>query len=227
MKRGAGSKHSPQFFMTTFYMIRHGQSLANKMEIFTGQTDIALSPLGLEQAACTAAYILSHYQVDAVYASDLKRAFETARAVADPLHLTVQPHSGLREIYAGEWERAAFTTLNQDMSEPWRIWREDIGNAVCPGGESVAQLQARVIDTLREIARENEGRAVVIGTHATPIRALECHCRGLSLAEMKDIPWVANASITTVLCDNGNLTLKEVGFADHLSGLRTALPSGV
>ena len=139
--------------MTRLLFIRHGQSEFNLSRRFAGNTDAALTDLGLLQAAATADYIASAYTVDAVYASDLQRAFCTGKAVADRLGLPVRPHKGLREIFAGEWEGQRFDHLEAAYPETFAgLWRKDIGNSVCDGGESVAQLMQRILATVREIA---------------------------------------------------------------------------
>ena len=69
--------------MTALLLIRHGESIANVDGRFAGHLDIPLSETGYVQADITAHYIHSHYTVDAVYASDLLRAFHTGKAVAD------------------------------------------------------------------------------------------------------------------------------------------------
>ena len=61
--------------MTTLYIVRHGQSVANLEERFAGHSDFPLTDLGRRQAACAAAYLKEHVRLDAVYASDLSRAW--------------------------------------------------------------------------------------------------------------------------------------------------------
>lgn len=214
--------------MTRLLFIRHGQSESNLAGAFTGHTDVALTDLGRRQAEATADYIVSHYPVDAVYASDLQRAYNTGKAVADRLNLTVQPHQGLREIFAGEWEGMPFAYLLTAYPESFAgTWRNDVGNSACDGGESVAQLQQRVSTAAREIAEANNGRTVVIATHATPIRAMECLCQGKPLSQMKDIPWVANASITEIHYENGVFTEVISSYDKHLGSMVSTLPKNV
>lgn len=212
--------------MTTMLIIRHGQSVSNIRGVFTGHLDLALTQQGLDQAACTAAYILNNYKVDAVYASDLQRAADTGRAVAEPLGLPVLTDPRLREIHAGSWEGRSFDDLTANCPS-YGVWRTDIGSCVTDGGESVAQLSKRVIEAFTEIARANDGRTIVIATHATPIRALQCHCEGKPLAQMKDVPWVTNASVTTVIYKNGSLRLQEVCHDAHLGAMVSRFPSNV
>lgn len=214
--------------MTRLIFIRHGQSEANLAGVFAGHTDAPLTALGLRQAEAAAEYVSRAYQVDAVYASDLKRAYSTGKAVADRLGLPIYPHKGLREIFAGEWEGKTFTYLLATYPKSYAgLWRNDIGNSICDGGESVAQLQQRVCAAAAEIARANDGKTIVIATHATPIRCMECLSQGRSLSEMKDIPWVSNASITEFQYENGTFTEILSSYDKHLGSMVSTLPRNV
>ena len=93
---------------TTILLVRHGESMGNVLKLFTGHSGYPLSDLGHTQAARTAEYIHANYQVDAVYSSDLPRAFQTAEHIAKAFKLPVITHAGLREIYAGDWENERF-----------------------------------------------------------------------------------------------------------------------
>lgn len=209
--------------MTKLLIIRHGNSLANTQGVFAGATDSPLTELGHAQAEKTAQYVAANYRVDAVYASDLQRAFDTGKAVADKFGLTVNATSAMREIFAGEWEGQPFDML--DLRHSYYIWKTDIGNATCDGGESVAQLQKRIVAEVTRIAEENPQKTVVIATHATPVRVLQCFCEGKALDEMKNIPWVRNASVTEVCWENGKLSLIRAGYDAHLEGMQSALPA--
>lgn len=212
--------------MTTILVIRHGQSVSNIKGVFTGNLDLALTEQGLQQAQVTAEYILNNFPVDAVYSSDLCRAVDTGKAVADKLGLPVQTDRRLREIWAGNWEGRSFNELIEHFPS-YIVWRTDIGSCVTDGGESVAQLSKRVLEAFMDIAKANDGKIVVIATHATPIRALQCHCEGKSLAQMKDVPWVTNASVTTVVYENGTLRLQEACRDSHLGSIVSRFPSNV
>lgn len=214
--------------MTTLIIVRHGQSVANLEGKFAGQRyDAPLSPLGHEQAERTAEYIVSKYKVDKVYASDLKRAFQTAEHIADKLGMEVIPNSGMREVYAGSWEGMKFDDLDVAYEKEYKVWKTDIGEAVCVGGEKVSELADRVLDAITKIAEENDGKTVVVATHATPVRALETLWRGKTIPEMKDVPWVTNASVTMAEYDDGIFNLISVGDDAHLNEIRTELPKNV
>lgn len=213
--------------MTKLLIIRHGQSQANLDGIFVGHVNSPLSELGVQQAKLTADYIVSNYHVDAVYASDLERAFYTGKCIADILNLPITADDQLREIYAGDWERVKFDDLAANYGEPYQLWLRDIGRAKCQNGESVAQLQERFVSAVRRIAEENEGKTVVIASHATPIRTFMTHCAGCDITQMKNIPWVSNASVTIVEYDHNVFRIVTPGYDKHLGDLRTALPKNV
>ena len=212
--------------MTTLLLIRHGESLANVDGRFAGHLDAPLSETGHKQAAITAAYIRSRYTIGAVYASDLSRAFDTGKAVADSFGLPTTPDTDLREIFAGDWEGAIYDDLPKQFPASFHTWLTDIGNAVCDGGEAVAHLQERVLTALRRIAAEHDGGTVVVATHATPIRALECAWREVGADGAKDVPFVANASVTVVEYEGDTVKILLRGYHDHHGELSTGLPRG-
>ena len=213
--------------MTTLILVRHGESEANRQDLFAGHFDADLQNRGMEQARKTAKFLSENFKIDKVYASDLKRAYNTGKAVADLFGLEVIPDENLREIFAGEWEGLAFDYLLETYVEDYGRWKNDIGNARCTGGESVQELAKRILAEVEKIAKENDGKTVVIATHATPVRAMECAWRGMTFDEMKDIPWVTNASVTEADYENGKFTLNFAGKDDHLLDLATALPKNV
>ena len=192
---------------TTVYIIRHGESIGTQRRDFLGHTDLPITEKGEKQALSAAKYLASiSFCPDAVYASPLCRAAKTTELA---LSLCDAPpivyHDGLREIYAGEWENKNILDLDALYPEARRVWREDIGHAVPTGGESVAALYGRAVSTVLEIARENMGKTVFIGTHATPIRSLETYARGLSSDLMQEIPWPTNASLSVYRFDGERL----------------------
>lgn len=213
--------------MTTIILIRHGESEANRNNIFAGHINPDLQNKGIKQAALTAQYIKENYKVDKIYSSDLQRAFKTAETLGKLLNLEVVAEKDFREIYAGEWENMKFDDLPILFPKEFELWTTDIGNAVCPNGESVKQLSERVMSALTKIADENNGNTVVIATHATPIRVVQSIIQTGGLDEMKNVPWVSNASVTVFEYENKTFKAVKISEDAHLSELRTALPDNV
>ena len=212
--------------MTTLYFVRHGESRANVDMVFTGQTDVPLSPRGEHQAKLLGEKLRS-LPIDAIHASDLLRAVQTVTPAAEALHLPIVREKGLREIYGGLWEGMYIPDIAKKYPEDYARWEEDIGLARCTGGESFEEVQHRGLETVRRIAKEPDGQAVVIATHAAMIRALTCAFRGLPLSEMKHIPFVPNASLSKVNFEDG--TFKIISYADvsFLGGDVTKLPANI
>ena len=211
---------------TRFIMIRHGFSTANDVGLFAGFLDAELTETGKKQARLCAE-ALENEKIDAIYSSDRSRAYDTALPIAKTHGLEVIKCSELREINGGEWEGMLYNDLCTTYPEEYSIWRYDIGNAVCTGGESVKELSARVISLLERVARENEGKTVCITTHATPIRAVCTAAAGLPVERMKEISWVGNASLNIFDYEDGIFTAVKLSDTSHLGDLCTKLPSNV
>jgi len=214
--------------MTTLLLIRHGESQANLDEVWAGaEFDSPLTETGRKQALKTAEYVFENFKVDKVYSSDLMRAYNTGKPIADKFSIPIVADEELREIYSGDWERVGFDELKKNYAKSFEVWHKDIGHAQPDNGEKVSELQKRFCDEVEKIAKENDGKTVVITTHSTPIRAFQCKYRKNSLDEMKDIPWVSNASVTVVEYRDGKYTFKAIGVDDFMGEIRTSLPDKV
>ena len=212
---------------THIYIIRHGQSEGNLKNLFLGHTDLDLTELGHKQAELTAEY-LDKVHIDVIYSSDLLRAYNTGKHTADKKGLPIIKDKRLREIYAGEWEGKSFDELiDKYPDEYMNVWRKNIGCARCNGGESVAELRKRFSACVAELAMKNEGKSICIFSHATPIRAIRAEMEGVSLEDMKNVPWAANASVTHIVMENGDFHMLEYGINDFLGDLATQLTSKV
>ena len=209
--------------MTKILLVRHGESTANLHNIFAGHYDPELTELGHRQAECTGRFVLETYHVDAVYSSDLRRAYDTARHFADMAGLQVNADRRLREIFAGAWEKKPFDEVEQTYPEDWDRWRVDPANAVCTEGESVRQLADRVYETLLEIAKNHENQTVLVTAHATPVKAAMWMVLGGEPETMKNLTWVTNASVTELCWDGERFSLGKVSQDGHLAGMCTSL----
>lgn len=214
--------------MTKLYLIRHGQSLANQEGVFAGHYDVDLTDLGRAQAEKVADFFTKGFvPVDAIAASDLLRAYKTARPLSDRLGLPIEAREDLREIFAGAWENVSFSWIQEEYGEDYALWRMDPGYARCTEGESTEEVSRRVLAAVTEIAERYDGKTVVVATHATVIRALTTLWLRGDIHEMKEVDWVPNASVTEVNFENGTFTLGRIGVTEHLEGLVSVLPPNV
>lgn len=211
---------------TTLILVRHGYSVSNDLKYFTGSMDIALTDLGRMQAE-KCAVCLKDVPADFVYSSNLIRAMDTAKPISDALKLPVHPDASLQEINAGDWEGIPFTELEVKFPDSYHIWKENIGLAVCDGGESVEAFSRRILKGVTEIAERHPGKTVIITTHATPIRVLCTVASGLPISRMAEIPWVKNASINIFTYEDGVFQIVQKDITDHLGDMKTGLPKNV
>lgn len=213
--------------MTTVLLVRHGESQANRRNIFVGHSDIALETRGIQQAEKTAEFIKENYRVDRIYASDLQRARKTGEIIAKAVGKPLETDTDLREIFAGKWEGVSFSAIARDFAADWHIWCNDLGRVRCPDGESVEELGVRIMSAVTRIAERNADKTIVVATHATPIRAMQCLVETGDITNMKKYSWVSNASVSEYTYDEAGWHCRAVGLDAHLAALSTGLPEGV
>lgn len=212
---------------TTLIFMRHGESSGNKSSSFNGNLDLDLTQLGENQAECTAQY-LDKYKIDIIYSSDLKRAFKTALHTAKRQNIEIIKSKNLREIFGGDFEGLKYDKIEQMFPKEYNLWRNDMGNCVCPNGESIRDLEKRVNREVKNIAMRNKDKTVLISTHATPIRVMSTVWYKKDITNIRDFDWVKNASVTVVNYDDiENPKVIEYDVHNHLTDLLTHLPSTI
>lgn len=213
--------------MTTFLIVRHGESVANNDNRFAGsRSDVALLERGLRQAELTAQYVAEHYTISRVYTSNLQRAYVTGKCIADRCGVEVTVWEELREIDGGLWEGVSFEDMAALYPEEFKLWVTDYGHARCPGGESVEEVSDRIQAALGKIAAECPDQTVVITTHGSPVRVMQGIAQNGSLDNMNRIPWASNASVTVVTYD-GQWHDVLYSYDAHQGELKTELPKTV
>ena len=217
-------------FDTKIILVRHAQGEGNLKGEFHGQYPSDLTELGIRQAECTAEFLMNT-KIDVAFASDIPRAFSTARIIAEKHGVTVTKEEGLREINGGVWERMKFDDIVVEYPKEYAVWKHDLGNCTCPGGESIRHLAERVKKSVERIVKENAGKTILLGTHATPSRVMGCVWKGIDIEKIVDLKWVPNASVS--ICEYNSQTLefnlKEYAYCEHLlkEGLVTELPKNI
>ncbi len=160
--------------MTTVYFVRHGATEWNRTKRAQGQADIPLNQEGHKQAIA-AAQELAHFPIVAVYASDLARAVDTARPIAEAHGLTVEIKPAFREIDQGEWEGLPVHEIKERWPELWGPARH---YTTRPGGESPQQVRDRSLAGLKEVVEAHPEGEVVIVSHGGTIRWLSAEALG-------------------------------------------------
>ncbi len=208
------------------YLVRHGESVTNRTGQFAGQIDVPLTELGERQAACVTNFFKT-VPLTAVYSSDLSRAMNTVTGVAAYHGLTVTPEPQLREIFAGEWEGMVFEELPKRYPEAFGVWQNDIGNARCTGGETVAEAVHRADAALRRIAQKYPQGHVVAASHGGIVRGLLSLWKTGSTEAMQHLTWAPNASVSEIEWESGVFRVVREAVTEHLGDLVTELPKTV
>lgn len=208
---------------TLIYLVRHGQSMSNVDNTFAGHTDVDLSELGKKQADATCRE-LADIHIDAVYSSDLKRAFYTAKVHADLRGIPCTPDKRLREIYLGDWECASVDMLKDKYHDLYyNSWVANFGEFRAPNGEYVPDVAERMYSATLDIAKKNPCKTVLLASHAGAIKALWGKINGIAWCELaKAFPYPANASYSKILFDGEKLVPLEYSHDEHLGDLLTS-----
>jgi broad specificity phosphatase PhoE len=183
--------------MRRLLLARHGQSISNAVRRFQGAQDVALSPLGVRQAEALGQAV-GRRPIAHVYASPLERARRTAEIAVAGLGLPLTVVDDLRELSLGEWEGCTVEEIRTQPGDPYAQWVRDPVLCLPPGGEPLAQVQARVLRAVTEIAGAHpNGDEVLIVSHGGVISALLAHWLGLPLSSIWRLA-VANCSLSEV-----------------------------
>ena len=208
--------------MTQLLVIRHGESVANKEDKFAGISDFDLTERGKMQAELAAKYIKERFTVNAVYASDLLRAYNTALPTAKAFGLEVNRAQAFREIHAGRWEGVRYEDIWKTDGDIFSLWSTDYTKAYCPEGETVTQVVARAQAEARRIAEAHDGETVVIASHATPVWAIR-ELAQENNEEYTNGSLAPNASITVIEYKDGKFYEVRHSITEHLGELATFL----
>lgn len=181
---------------------RHGRTSWNVAHRFQGHADIALDDVGHDQAD-EAAAVLAAEKPHAIVSSDLRRARDTAEALARACGQEVAVDAGLREAYAADWEGLTHEQIQQRDAGLYRRWREDSG--VRPGGtgETAVEVAMRMEQALhRHLLRRADGETLVLVTHGGSARALVGRLIGMPTAVWKRMSVLGNCGWAELVGDS-------------------------
>jgi broad specificity phosphatase PhoE len=169
--------------VTTLLLVRHGETDWNSERRWQGHSDQPLNDVGRAQAHEVAETLVGR-SIDAVYASDLSRANETAEIIAARLGLPVTTDVRLREVDVGDWSGRLWSEI--EASDPEAVERLQAGLKAWQGGESYEEMGARVVAAVLELAARHPGRTVLIVSHGGSLRACRASAAGVEYHESRD-----------------------------------------
>jgi broad specificity phosphatase PhoE len=158
---------------------------------------------------------LRDVDIDALYSSPLKRALDTAQAIAGYHGLTVQVESNLREMEVGELEGISIAELGTTFSQFLLRWRQGMGTEKLPGGESVEELANRVWAIVQSIKNRYDHGNVVVVSHFFTCVATICKALGWPLATIERLR-VQTGSISIIDFADGQPRLVSLSDTCHL-----------
>lgn len=186
---------------TTTLLLRHGQTALSAERRFAGRGDIPLTDLGVQQAAAAAARLAERGDIDLVLTSPLRRALDTASAVAAAVGVPLAVDADLVETDFGSWEGMSFGAVMKRWPAEMSAWLADAA-AAPPGGESFAAVGARVDAALDRLLTTHQGQTVVVVSHVTPIKTIVCRAllapaaamfrMHLDVAALSETAWFAD-----------------------------------
>lgn len=203
--------------MTRFIIVRHGETTWNKEGRYQGQQDTPLSSRGREQGE-KVALALRDIPIHAVYASPLRRAYETAEMCARYHHLPVQREARLLEINHGDWEGRLAQEIQVQYPELLHKWHTTVVGVRMPGGETLAEVQHRAMAAIYDMVARHDGQTVLVVGHDAVNKAVLCHCLDISLEHFWHIKQ-DNTCINVVEYQDGHFRMVLLNSTCHLGFL--------
>ncbi len=182
-----------------------------------GQTDTPLSVVGRAQAGAVGAR-LAHHPFDALYSSDLSRAYETAAAIARVSGHGIRRDPALRERTFGIFEGLIYSERAERYPAAHALFSQHDPDYAVPGGESPRQFYQRSLACLNAIAQAHVGQCVVVVTHGLVIDTLHRAAHQMTLDEKRVAP-LFNASLNTFRLERGAWVEVAWGDVTHLAGV--------
>ncbi|HPD56569.1 MAG TPA: histidine phosphatase family protein [Smithellaceae bacterium] len=193
-------------------LIRHGETSWNKEGRVQGTSDIELSDEGIKQARLLA-ISLKAQKIDAIHASPLKRAMQTAQIINEYHSLEIQNHQELIEMNQGDFEGLSFKELMNDKKDFLKQWISNPAAVKMPNGESLAELQTRAWQAMEKIIAAGKNSLIV--SHNFTIAAILCRLRDISLDEFRRT-CVDTASKTVVSMEKDKVIIDPLNDRSHL-----------
>jgi alpha-ribazole phosphatase/probable phosphoglycerate mutase len=204
--------------MTRLVLVRHLQTdMAGR---FCGHSDPELN----EQGRCQLSGLLktlSEYAIQRVYASDLRRAQETADAIAKHFKIKLHIRSGLREIHFGEWEGFSWDEIVLRDPITAKRWTDAYPNSTAPGGEPIQQFQLRVREEVDFLLHEVTRSASAVVTHAGFMRVVLTRLCGLSEQEA----WSRTRRYGSVIALDADHKISHIGELSKASSAAVSFSS--
>lgn len=205
--------------MTEILLIRHGETDWNAERRLQGHLDIELNAEGVRQAALLAEALRGEH-LDAIFSSDLRRARQTAQAVAGTRNMPVQIETDLRERCYGAFEGLRYAEIGARFPQAHQQMLARAMDARYPAGVNVAEtlreFSARSVAALMRLLEKAEHRKIAVVTHGGVLDCLNRAARGVDFSQARDFE-IPNAGINRLLWNGRKLRIAQWGDVAHLT----------
>jgi alpha-ribazole phosphatase len=171
---------------TRIHLIRHGQVVGHDQPRYNGQTDVALTDVGVEQYHSLKERF-ADISISACYTSDLTRCVTGADIICGQFGIDPVRRSELRELNIGVWEGLTWQEIQSGWPEEWQARLADLVNHRVPRGENLLDVQARVMPVVREIIERHCGQELLLVGHGGVNRIILLNAIGAPLENMFNI----------------------------------------
>jgi broad specificity phosphatase PhoE len=207
----------PETHETLLYLIRHGATPANQQQPYILQgrgIDTSLSDTGRQQAAAVAGF-LANRPLDAVISSPMKRARETADAIALPHQIKASVLDNISECDVGRWEGRDWDSIMQDDAEAYSRFIDDPGIHSYPDGESYQDVLDRVGTPIDDLLDIHRGQTVALVAHNIVNRVYLARLMGWPISRAREIRQ-DNTGINVIRGRDDEITLMSFNVRFHL-----------
>jgi broad specificity phosphatase PhoE len=185
--------------MNRWYLIRHAQTSWNRDNRLQGHSDLPLSELGLQQAACLGRAFAGRH-LDAVFTSHLSRSRQTADAITQGNGHQIQPvvEQALAEMHLGSWEGLTPDEIDAQFQDAYQQWRHSPSSVVIPGAEALEGFRGRVRQAFNGLVEQRGAGQHVIVSHGGVIASILADLLGADYDRVIRRMRLDNAGISAV-----------------------------
>jgi len=193
-------------------LVRHGETLWNREKRIQGISDIELSERGIQQVE-NLAKSLQDEKIDAMLASPLKRAYQTASIINQFHNLAIESVPDLQELDQGDLEGIRFSELMEEHPLLLEKWLKDPTSVAIPNGETLSDLQERAWSVIEGVMKS--GKNTLVASHGLTIMTILCKFQNRSLSQFREVHVdTASKTVVSIKCKRG--TIDCLNCTDHL-----------
>jgi broad specificity phosphatase PhoE len=200
-----------------FILVRHGETEWNREDRMRGWLDVALNDRGRRQAEAVGR-ALAGEKFSKIYSSPLGRTLETARAMGRPHGIDPEIYEPIKDFHFGEWEGKRRDEIKSIWPDLYGVYENDPASFRAPGGESLQDLHARVLDGLDALADKHGGETVGLSSHAVTCQIALLAIQGLGPDRYWNVKQ-GNCAINIFHHGGRGWVIEKINDTCHLAGV--------